>query len=166
VKREILDHAGLILSREATRTLSARTLHERITAALGVEFGYAHFLETLRTRPDRFTIVIDHAPFGDGWAVPDADRLAAQLEHAGVLRSATVVLADPPAQDEQRTVATDELAAALAATLADAHAAVVELLLLEHAADATAPGGRVAVLALDELRSACAQRLRAPPPQP
>jgi hypothetical protein len=165
VQREILDHATLILSCEPTRTLSARALHGRIMAALGVEFGYAHLLETLGTRPDRFTVVSDPLPLGDWRALPDADRLAAQLEDAGVLRCATVVLADHAAPDEQRLVAlaNDELATALAATLADAHAAVVELLSLEQDSDATALGGRAAVLELDELRSACAARLRAPP---
>ena len=37
MNREILDHAGHILGREATRTLGARALHERTTTELGVE---------------------------------------------------------------------------------------------------------------------------------
>lgn len=156
MKREILDHASHILSREATRTLSARVLHERTTAELGVEFGYAYFVDALASMPDRFTIVTERVPFGDGWTVPDADRLAAQLEHAGVLRCPTVLLADPPPSEEAGRVATDDVAAALAATLADAHAAVLDLLLLERAADATTAGVRAAVLELDELRTACA----------
>jgi hypothetical protein len=160
VNREILDHAGHILSREATRTLSARVLHERTSAELGVDIGYAHFLATLGTRPDRFTIVTERDPFGDGWVLPDADRLAAQLEDSGVLRCTTVVLADPPPRDEPGSAATDDVAAALAATLADAHAAVIELLAIELAGDTTAACGHGAVIELDELRRACADTLR------
>lgn len=155
MKREILDHAGHILSRETTRTLCARALHARVTAELGVDFGFAPFLDALATRPERFTIVTERAPFRDTPTVPDADLVEALLERAGVLRSATVVLADAPPPDEPRSTSTDNVAGALAATLADAHAAVIELLALERDEVAMA-SGRVAVLELEELRRCAA----------
>jgi hypothetical protein len=157
VKREILDHAGLILGREATRTLTARALHERITLELGLDFGYAPFLEALASRPDRFTIVTERAPFRDGANLPDIEMV---LEHAGVLRCATVVLADTPPSDEPCAAAADDIAAALAATLGDAHTAILDLLQLERA-DATAASGQAAVIELEELRRECTAQLRA-----
>jgi hypothetical protein len=154
MKREILDHAACILTREPTRTLSARALHERTTAELRVDFGYTHFLEALASRTDRFTIVVDRLPFRDGAVIPGADHLAALLQHAGVLRCATVTLADPPPPLEHRSASSDEIAAALAATLADAHAGVVSLLAVERG-DPTTSTGAEGVMELEELRAWC-----------
>jgi hypothetical protein len=153
MKREILDYAACILSREPTRTLSTRALHERTTAELRIDFGYAHLLAALGSRPDRFTIVAERAPFHDN-AFPDSAHLAAQLEHSGALRGATVTLADTPPADESGPPPTDDVTAALAATLADAHAGVLSLLEVEKH-DPVATSGAEAVIGLDELRAYC-----------
>jgi hypothetical protein len=154
VKREILDHADHILSREATRTLSARVLHERTTGELRVELGYAQFLEALGSQPERFIIVTERPPFRDGPPIADADQLATFLEHTGVLRCATVALTAAPSPDESGCAAADEVFAALAGILADAHAAVVDLLRAEKA-DPVSTAGSLGVLELEELRRLC-----------
>ena len=158
VTDEILELAGRILRGEPTRTLGARSLHLRTCIALRAELSYARFIDLLGTRPEQFAVVHDRT-ISDGWSAPERSGYAAALARSGFVRGATVVWTERELPDEMATFSIDDGIAALGATLADAHAALLDLIELDAAVGRESTTLDDAAVQLEELRVAYAAHL-------
>jgi hypothetical protein len=152
VNSEIVDHAARLLDVQPTRTLSARTLHRRVAAALGGVIGYAEFLHALRSRPDRFAVSADRPPLLEAWAESELARYHDALDGSGLAIGAAVSLTEPTAGTGGIAKPGDPLLD----TLRDARAAVADLIRGSVGEEPDAWGD--ALVGLEQLRHAC------PPP--
>ena len=93
----LLEEAARLLECEATRTLEADVLYARARRGAHTDQTLSTFVESLRTQPDRFTVVTTTCAVlpDDGWDERDRLRYRSALEAAGIATS-MVALAEEP----------------------------------------------------------------------
>jgi hypothetical protein len=128
VQTELIEHAARVLERTPCRTLSARSLYDRVSRETGGRGGLGQFLDALRSCPDRFAVIPAASGLVDaaGWTERERRRYADVLP-GSVSAQPLVTLCEPPPAAYDAVPPADSHHAQ-GAELLDVHRSVAELL--------------------------------------